>query len=284
MARKNVLKKYKPSTSTMRHTVLVKDRAYVTGKPTQKSLIKPKRKVTGRRTGGKVTVRHRGGGVKRNYRMVDFKRDKRDIAGIVTAVEYDPNRTCYIALITYKDGVKRYIILPDGLKAGDSVLSSESASPDVGNALPLSKIPVGTLVHAVELIPGKGAQLGRSAGASIQLQGLEGKYAQLKMPSGEVRLVRAECYATIGSVSNPSHALEKQGKAGRKRYKGIRPTVRGMAMYGKAHPHGGGEARGVVGGPAKDPWGHRRGTKTRKRKNKSDKYILVRRTGLKVKH
>lgn len=286
MAKRKILRKYNPTTSTRRHTVLVRDRAIVSGagKPKHRSLIRAKRKVTGRHGGGTVNVRHRGGVVKRNYRVIDFKRDKRDIEAVVSRIEYDPNRTCYIALLTYKDGEKRYIILPDGLKAGMSVIAKEGAMPNVGNALPLSSIPVGTLVHAVELEAGKGAQLGRSAGATIQLQGLEGKYAQLKLPSGEVRLVPANCYATIGTVSNPSHSLEKQGKAGRKRHMGFRPSVRGMAMYGKAHPHGGGESKGVVGGPAKDIWGHLRGKKTRKANHPHDKLILVRRTGLKVKH
>ena len=283
MARKTITK-YRPTTSTRRHTVLVRDKAFITGKPQVRGLLEAKGKVTGRRGGGTVNIRHRGGGVKRNYRIVDFKRDKWDMEAKVTAIEYDPNRTCYIALLTYKDGEKQYIIAPDGLKVGMSVSAGEGLSPNVGNAMPLSSIPVGTLVHCVEFVAGKGAQIGRSAGASIQLQGVENKFAQLKMPSGEVRLVPENCYATIGTVGNVGHSLEKQGKAGRKRYKGFRPAVRGVAMYGGAHPHGGGEARSVVGGPSKDPWGHLRGHKTRRHKKPYDKYILVRRTGLKVKH
>lgn len=283
MAKKTIIK-YNPTTSTRRHTVLVRDKSYVTAKPSVKRLVEAKGKITGRRGGGTVNIRHRGGGVKRNYRLLDFKRDKRDITAKVTAIEYDPNRTCFIALLTYKDGEKRYIIAPEGLKVGMSISAGAGLSPNVGNAMPLASIPVGTLVHCVELTPGKGAQFGRSAGASIQLQGIENGYAQLKMPSGEIRLVPETCYATIGTVGNPSHSLEKQGKAGRRRYQGFRPAVRGVAMYGKAHPHGGGEARSVVGGPSKDKWGHLRGKKTRKKKKPYDKYILVRRTGLKVKH
>jgi len=282
--KKQTIIKYKPTTSSRRNTVLVRDKAFVTGRSHVRSLVEAKGKVTGRRGGGVVNIRHRGGGVKRNYRIVDFKRDKREMKANVTAIEYDPNRTCYIALLTYQDGEKRYIIAPDGLKVGMSVCAGEGLSPNIGNAMPLANIPVGTLIHAVELTSGKGAQFGRSAGASIQLQGIENNFAQLKMPSDEIRLVPANCYATIGIVGNLGHSLEKQGKAGRTRYKGVRPSVRGMAMYGQAHPHGGGESKGVVGGPSKDIWGHLRGHKTRRHKKPYDKYILVRRTGLKVKH
>lgn len=271
-----------PTTPTRRHTVLVMSKEKVTNKSSIKRLLRTKTKVTGRRSQGHVTVRHRGGGEKRKYRIIDFKREIREIPGVVKDIEYDPNRTCYIALVYYPNGLKSYILLPDGLKVGDTVIAGDNVEPKVGNAMPLSRIPVGTMVHNVELAPGKGGQLARSAGTYAVLQGVEEKYAQLKMPSGEIRLVPSKCYATIGVVSNAEHSLEKLGKAGRKRHMGIRPTVRGKAMYGEAHPHGGGESRGVVGGPTKDIWGHLRGKKTRKKKP-SDKLILVSRTGLKLK-
>ena len=279
-----VLKRYKPTTPGSRHTVLVDDRMVVTSKPTVKSLLVAKTSVSGRRGEGKVCVRHRGGGEKRKYRIIDFKREIRGIPAVVESIEYDPNRTAYIALLCYENGVKSYILSPQGLKVGDKVTAGDKVEPKIGNAMPLSSIPVGTIVHNVELIPGRGGQIARSAGSYAVLQGIDNGYAQLKMPSGEIRLVPERCYATIGSVSNPEHSLEKLGKAGRKRHMGIRPTVRGKAMYAEAHPHGGGEARGVVGGPAKDIWGHLKGKKTRKKRKTSDKLILVRRTGEKVKH
>ena len=282
-ANKDGLKKYRPVTDTLRHTVLVDKSAVITRDRPEKKLTKGKRKVTGRRCGGKVTVRHRGGGVKRRYRRIDFGRDKRDIEGKVQSIEHDPNRTCFIALVAYSDGEKRYILAPEGIKVGAVVIAGDEVPAKMGNAMPLKAMPEGSEVHNVELVPGKGGQMARSAGASILLQGVEGKYAQLKMPSGEIRQVHANCYATIGVVSNAAHSLEKLGKAGRRRKMGFRPAVRGVAMYGGAHPHGGGEAKSKVGGKSKDPWGTPRGPRTRRRKTRSDKLILVRRTGHKVK-
>lgn len=284
MAKESGLKKYNPVTSTKRHTVLVDKKSKVTARKPEKKLSKGKNLVSGRRAGGKVTVRHRGGGVKMKYRAIDFARDKRNIEGKVAEIEYDPNRTCFIALVNYADGEKRYILAPEKLKIGDTVISGEKAPAKPGNAMPLKAIRSGTIVHNVELVPGEGGKIARTAGSGVTLQGVEGKYAQLKIPSGEIRLVPSECFATIGLLSNPEHSLEKLGKAGRKRHKGFRPAVRGVAMYGGAHPHGGGEARSKVGGPAKDKWGRRKGTKTRSKNKSSDKFILVRRTGQKVKH
>jgi len=242
------------------------------------SLILPLRKSGGRNVYGRVTVRHRGGGNRRHIRIVDFKRDKRGIAARVAAIEYDPNRTARLALLHYADGEKRYIIAPLDLKVGDTVMAGPEAEIRPGNSLPIANIPVGTLVHNIELYPGRGGQLVRAAGAAAQLLAKEGDYAQIRMPSGEVRLIRQACYATIGQVGNLDHSNIKLGKAGRKRHLGIRPTVRGSAMTPRDHPHGGGEGRQPIGMPGpKSPWGKPTlGYKTRRNK-KTDKYIIRRR-------
>jgi large subunit ribosomal protein L2 len=245
----------------------------------ERNLLTDKRKKAGRNSYGKVTVRHRGGGVKQAYRIIDFKRDKHNIPARVAAIEYDPNRTARIALLFYADGEKRYIVAPLELSVGDKVLSSRKEI-DIrpGNALRVANIPVGTTIHNIELQPGKGGQIARSAGMAAQLLGKEGDYAQIRLPSGEVRLVKQECMATIGVVGNLDHANVKLGKAGRKRHMGIRPTVRGTAMSPRDHPHGGGEGRQPVGKPGPlSPWGMpTRGFKTRRNK-KSDRFIVKRR-------
>ncbi|HEY58424.1 MAG TPA: 50S ribosomal protein L2 [Anaerolineae bacterium] len=245
----------------------------------ERSLIVPLKKHSGRNMYGRVTVRHRGGGNKRFYRIIDFKRDKRGIPAKVAAIEYDPNRTARIALLHYADGEKRYIIAPLGLKVGDTVMAGPGAEIRPGNALPIANIPTGTMIHNIELYPGKGGQLVRAAGTSAQLLAKEGDYAHIRLPSGEVRLVRQECYATIGQVGNVEHANIKLGKAGRKRHMGIRPTVRGSAMSPRDHPHGGGEGRQPIGLPGpKTPWGKPTlGYKTRRNK-RTDKFIIRRRS------
>lgn len=244
----------------------------------EKSLLSKKDKHSGRNVNGRITVRHRGGGNKQKYRIIDFKRNKDGIVGKVASIEYDPNRTAYIALINYVDGEKRYILAPLGLQVGDMVMSGKDAEIRVGNSLPLSLIPLGTTVHAIELQPGKGAQIARSAGANVQLMAKEGKYATLKMPSGEMRKVLLTCKATIGTVGNIDHELIKIGKAGRKRHMGIRPTVRGVAMNPCDHPHGGGEGKSPVGRPSPvSPWGKPSlGYRTRKRNKASNKLIVKR--------
>jgi large subunit ribosomal protein L2 len=244
----------------------------------EKSLIRPLKKTGGRNFRGKITVRHRGGGHKRRYRVIDFKRDKMGIPGRVTSIEYDPNRSARIALLVYADGEKRYIIAPVDLKVGDVLMSGPEAEVRVGNALPIVNIPVGTTIHNVELQVGKGGQLVRSAGAAAQLMAKEGRYAQIRLPSGEVRLVNVECMATIGQVGNTDHGNIKLGKAGRTRWLGIRPSVRGSAMDPASHPHGGGEGRSPIGMPGpKSPWGKPTlGYKTRRNKA-TDKWIVRRR-------
>lgn len=250
----------------------------ITKETPEKSLLVSLKKSGGRNNLGRVTARHRGGGHKRKYRIIDFKRDKHGIAAKVFSIEYDPNRTCRIALLHYADGEKRYIIAPDGLKVGDSVMSGPGSEIKVGNALPLKEMPLGSFVHNVELKPGKGGQLGRSAGTSLQLMAREGDYAQLKMPSGEVRMVRSECYATYGSVGNAEHENISIGKAGRSRWLGIRPHTRGVAMNPVDHPMGGGEGKTSGGGHPVSPWGQKaKGLKTRKRKKQSNKFIIKRR-------
>lgn len=246
----------------------------------EKSLLVSMSKSGGRNSQGKITIRHRGGGAKRKYRIIDFKRDKDGIPGRVASIEYDPNRTANIALINYADGEKRYILAPHGLKVGDVIESGENADIKIGNALKLKDMPVGTTVHNVELKPGKGGQLVRSAGSEAQLMAKEGKYAQLRLPSGEFRLVSLECRATIGQVGNLSHELITIGKAGRARHMGHRPSVRGSAMNPVDHPHGGGEGRAPIGMPSPmTPWGKPTlGYKTRKKGKKSDQYIVRRRT------
>lgn len=271
------IKKYKP-TSAGRRNMSILTFGEITKKTPEKSLTVNLSKSGGRNSQGTTTVRFRGGGHKRKYRLIDFKRDKENIPGKVTAIEYDPNRSANIALITYQDGEKRYIIHPKGLKIGDTVESGEKADILVGNALKLRDIPVGTSVHNIELKPGKGGQLVRTAGASAQLMAKEGRFAQLRLPSGEFRLIHLECKATVGEVGNQEHELVRVGKAGKTRWLGKKPHVRGSAMNPVDHPHGGGEGRAPVGRPSPmTPWGKKsRGVKTRKTK-KSDKYIVRRR-------
>jgi len=272
------VKKYKPTTPGQRgmtgHTF-----EEVTKSKPERSLLLPLRKQGGRNVQGRVTVRHRGGGHRRFIRIVDFKRDKQDIPAKVAAIEYDPNRTARLALLHYADGEKRYIVAPLGVRVGDAIMSGPNAEIRPGNALPISSIPVGTTIHNVELREGKGGQLVRSAGSSAQLLAKEGDFAQIRMPSGEVRLVHQVCYATIGQIGNVDHGNVKLGKAGRKRHLGIRPTVRGSAMSPRDHPHGGGEGRQPIGLPGpKSPWGKPTlGYKTRRNK-KTDKYIVRRRS------
>lgn len=268
------VKKYKPTTPGQRGMTGYSFEE-ITKKTAERSLLLPLRKSGGRNSYGRVTVRHRGGGNHRHIRIVDFKRDKVNIPARVAAIEYDPNRTARLALLNYVDGEKRYILAPVDLKVGDMVVSGPTAEIRPGNSLPIANIPVGTLVHNIELKVGKGGQLVRSAGSAAQLLAKEGDYAQVRLPSGEVRLVRQQCYATIGQVGNIDHSNIKLGKAGRKRHMGIRPTVRGTAMSPRDHPHGGGEGRQPVGMPGpKSPWGKpTRGYKTRRNK-KTDQYIV----------
>jgi len=271
------VKKYKPTTPGQRGMTGYTFEE-ITKKTPERSLIVPLRKSGGRNAHGRVTVRHRGGGHRRFIRIVDFKRDKIDVPARVAAIEYDPNRTARLALLFYADGAKRYIIAPLGVKVGDTLVSGPNAEIKAGNCLPISSIPVGTMVHNIEMKEGKGAQMVRSAGASAQVLAKEGDYAQIRLPSGEVRLVRQGCYATIGQVGNVDHSNIKLGKAGRKRHMGIRPTVRGSAMNPNDHPHGGGEGRQPIGMPGpKSPWGMPTlGYKTRRNKD-TDKYIVRRR-------
>jgi len=244
----------------------------------EKSLLRPLKKQAGRNFRGKITVRHRGGGHKRRYRLIDFKRDKFDVPGRVDSIEYDPNRSARIALVVYVDGDKRYIVAPLGLKVGDMIMSGAQAEVRLGNALPISNIPVGTTIHNIELHVGKGGQLVRAAGTSAQLLAKEGRYAHIRLPSGEVRLVNVQCMATIGQVGNTDHGNITLGKAGRKRWLGIQPSVRGTAMDPNSHPHGGGEGRSPIGMPGpKSPWGKPTlGYKTRRNKS-TDKWIVRRR-------
>ncbi len=271
------IKVYKPTSPGVRGMTGY-DFSEITKSEPEKSLVEPLKKRAGRNHQGRVTVRHRGGGHKRLYRVIDFKRDKWGVPARVAAIEYDPNRSARIALLHYADGEKRYIIAPQGLQVGDTVMSGPEAEIRVGNALHLRNIPVGTVVHNIELIPGRGGQIARAAGTSAQLLAKEGDYATLRLASGEVRRVRLECMATIGQVSNPEHELINLGKAGRRRWLGWRPTVRGSAMSPRDHPHGGGEGRSPIGLPGpKTPWGKpARGVKTRRREW-TDKYIIRRR-------
>jgi large subunit ribosomal protein L2 len=272
------IKSFKPTSPGRRQMTVLTFEEVTKDKP-EKSLVVTLTKTGGRNVYGRITVRHRGGGHKRKYRIIDFKRDKDGIPGKVAAIEYDPNRTAYIALIHYLDGEKRYIIAPYGLKVGDIIESGENVDIKVGNALPLRNIPVGTIIHNIELIPGKGGQLVRAAGAAAQLMAKEGDYVQVRMPSGEIRLIKADCRATIGQVSNLDHENVKIGKAGRSRWLGIRPTVRGSAMNPVDHPHGGGEGKAPIGHPGPlTPWGKPAlGYKTRKKGKASDKFIIGRR-------
>ena len=271
------LKKYKP-TSPGRRDMTGASFEEITRTTPTKSLVESKRRHAGRNHAGRVTVRHRGGGHKRRYRLIDFRRDKHDVPARVASIEYDPNRSARIALLIYADGEKRYIIAPLDLKVGDTVQSGPNAEVRVGNTLPIRSIPVGSLVHNVELYPGRGGQLARAAGTSAQLLAKEGTYAQLRLPSGEVRRVHEDCMATLGQVGNTDHGNIKLGKAGRKRWLGWRPTVRGTAMDPNSHPHGGGEGRSPIGMPGpKTPWGKpARGAKTRHNK-RTDPFIVRRR-------
>lgn len=272
------IKVYKPVTPGQRGMTGYGFEEITKSKP-EKSLVVLRPKHSGRNNRGKVTVRHRGGGNRRFIRLVDFKRNKHEVPAKVSAIEYDPNRTARLALLVYADGEKRYILAPVGLKVGDTVLSGAGVDIRPGNSLPISNIPVGTMIHNIEMQEGRGGQLVRSAGASAQLLAKEGDYAQVRLPSGEVRLVRQVCFATIGQVGNIEHGNIKLGKAGRKRHMGIRPAVRGTAMSPRDHPHGGGEGRQPVGMPGpKSPWGKpTRGYKTRRNKS-TEKFIVRRRS------
>ena len=273
------IKSYKPMTNGTRGMTKLDYSEEITKTTPEKSLVVTLKKKGGRNNQGKITVRHRGGGAKRKYRVIDFKRDKDGVVGTVSSIEYDPNRSANIALIKYADGEKRYIIAPKGIKVGDKIESGANADIKVGNALPLENIPEGTVVHNVELKAGKGGELARSAGSSVQILGREGKYTLIRLTSGEVRKVLSTCRATIGEVGNADHELVNLGKAGRKRHMGIKPTVRGSVMNPNDHPHGGGEGRAPIGrkGPV-TPWGKPAlGYKTRKNKKASDKLIVRRR-------
>lgn len=271
------VKKYKPTTPGLRGMTGYTFEEITKSKP-ERSLTLPKRKTGGRNMYGRITVRHRGGGHRQRIRLVDFKRNKIGIPARVAAIEYDPNRTARLALLFYVDGEKRYILAPLEVKVGDTLISGPNVEVRPGNAMPISNIPVGTLIHNVELHQGKGGQLVRAAGGAAQLLAKEGEYAQLRMPSGETRLIRQSCYATVGQVGNLDHSNVKLGKAGRKRHLGIRPTVRGSAMSPRDHPHGGGEGRQPIGMPGpKSPWGKPTlGYRTRRNK-KTDKFIIRRR-------
>ena len=278
------IKTFNPYTPSRRAMTQL-DNAEITKSTPEKSLTVSLNKTAGRNNQGKITVRHHGGGSRRKYRIIDFKRNKVDVPATVKSIEYDPNRTANIALICYADGEKSYIIAPNGLKVGDVLMNGENAEVKVGNCLPLLAIPVGTEIHNIELYPGKGGQLVRAAGNTAQLMAKEGKYATLRLPSGEMRLVPIVCRATIGTVGNVEHGLVNIGKAGRKRNMGIRPTVRGSVMNPNDHPHGGGEGRAPVGrsGPC-TPWGKPAlGLKTRKKNKKSNKMIIRRRDGKNMK-
>ena len=278
------IKTFNPYTPSRRAMTML-DNAEITKAAPEKSLTVSLKKTAGRNNQGKITVRHHGGGSRRKYRIIDFKRNKVDIPATVKSIEDDPNRTANIALICYADGEKTYILAPNGLKVGDVLMNGENAEVKVGNCLPLSAIPVGTEIHNIELYPGKGGQLVRAAGNVAQLMAKEGKYATLRLPSGEMRLVPLVCRATIGTVGNIEHGLVNIGKAGRKRNMGIRPTVRGSVMNPNDHPHGGGEGRAPVGRPGPcTPWGKPAlGLKTRKKNKKSNKMIVRRRDGKNMK-
>ena len=271
------IRNYKPTTPGRRKMSTLINEEITTNTP-EKSLVVTMRKNGGRNNQGKITVRHQGGGVKRKYRIIDFKRNKLNVPGSVASIEYDPNRTANIALINYADGEKRYIIAPKGLVVGQTIEAGENADIKVGNALPIMNIPVGTMIHNIELRPGKGGELARSAGSSAQILGREGNYVMIRLSSGEQRKVLGTCMATVGEVGNEDSSLVKVGKAGRKRHMGIRPTVRGSVMNPNDHPHGGGEGRAPVGRKAPmTPWGKPAlGLKTRKKKQ-SDKFIVRRR-------
>ncbi|MBR6896971.1 MAG: 50S ribosomal protein L2 [Lachnospiraceae bacterium] len=278
------IKKYGPYTPSRRNMTGL-DFAEITKDTPEKSLVVSLKKSAGRNAQGKITVRHRGGGNRRKYRIIDFKRNKDGIAAKVVSIEYDPNRTANIALVVYEDGTKAYILAPAGITVGQKIMSGDHAEARVGNALPLANIPIGTMVHNVELYPGAGAQLVRSAGVAAQLMAKEGKYATLRLPSGEMRMIPLGCKATIGVIGNGEHSLINYGKAGRKRHMGIRPTVRGAVMNPNDHPHGGGEGKNGIGRPGPStPWGKPAlGLKTRNKKKASNKLIVRRRDGKTIK-
>ncbi len=269
------IKRFKPYTPSRRH-MTVSDFSEITKSEPEKSLVVHIKKTAGRNAQGKITVRHHGGGAKKKYRIIDFKRNKDGVPAKVAAIEYDPNRTANIALLFYADGEKRYILAPNGLKVGDVLTSGENAEIHIGNALPMKNIPIGSEIHNIEMKPGAGGQLVRSAGNVAQLMAKEGKYATVRLPSGEMRLLPIDCRATIGQVGNIDHELINIGKAGKKRHMGIRPTVRGSVMNPNDHPHGGGEGRAPIGRPAPcTPWGKPAlGYKTRKKHKASNKYII----------
>jgi LSU ribosomal protein L2P len=276
------LKKYKPVTAGTRWRI---GNAYaeITTDTPEKSLLEPVKKTGGRNAQGRRSMRYIGGGNKKQYRLIDFKRDKKNIPATVKSIEYDPNRTAFIALLSYADGEKRYILAPQGIEVGMKVQSGETISPELGNCLPLRNMPLGTIVHNIEMQPGQGGVIARSAGASAQLNAKEEKYAVLKMPSGELRKVLINCWATVGSVSNSDHALESMGKAGRNRWRGIRPRNRGVAMNPIDHPMGGGEGRSSGGHPRSRTGKYAKGEKTRKKKG-SDKLIILRNNGTNIKN
>ena len=271
------LKKYKPTTPSRRHMV-TSSFEEITKTTPERSLLRPKKSTGGRNSSGRLTTRHKGGGHKRRYRVIDFKRNKNGIPATVASIEYDPNRSSNIALLFYADGEKRYIIAPANLEVGMKLMSGPDAEPSLGNALPLANIPLGTTIHNIELQPGCGGQIARSAGTSAQLMSREGDFANLKMPSGEIRRIRTNCIATIGAVGNSDHENIVSGKAGRKRWLGIRPTVRGVAMNPVDHPMGGGEGRTSGGGHPCSPWGTlSKGKRTRSKKKASSQFIVERR-------
>ncbi len=274
------IKSYKPYTPSRRQ-MTGSDFSEITKSTPERSLVVSLKKNAGRNNQGKITVRHRGGGSRRKYRLIDFKRNKDGVPAVVASIEYDPNRTANIALVNYLDGQKAYILAPDGLKVGQKIMNGPEAEVRTGNCLPLEKIPVGTMVHNIELHPGKGGQMVRSAGNGAQLMAKEGKYATLRLPSGEMRMVPINCRATVGIVGNGDHNLINIGKAGRKRYMGIRPHVRGSVMNPNDHPHGGGEGKTSIGRPGPStPWGKPAlGLKTRKKNKQSNKLIVRRRDG-----
>ncbi len=272
------LKSFKPTTPSNRYKVLPAFDEITKSKP-EKSLLEPIRKSGGRNNNGRITTRHIGGGHKKHYRLVDFRRTRTEVATVL-AIEYDPNRTCRIALVQYPDGAKSYILAPVGLTVGMTVQSGENVAPKVGNAMPLKNVPLGTAIHNIEVRPGTGGKIARSAGQQAVLSNRDGDYALVKMPSGEVRKFRVDCYCTIGQVGNTQHMNESSGKAGRTRWMGIRPTVRGMCMNPVDHPNGGGEGKSKSGGGRqhlKSPWGHVKGQKTRRLRKPSDVFIVQRR-------
>lgn len=276
------IKSFRPLTPTQRYKTIV-DLAEITKKQPEKALLQMISKKAGRNSHGHITSRHRGGGHKKMYRVIDFNREKYNIPGVVEAIEYDPNRSSHIALIQYKDGEKRYILAPNELKCGQIILSGPEVEISVGNALPVSRVPLGMFVHNIELFPGKGAQMARTAGASAEVVAKENELVQLKLPSGEIRIVTGNCYATIGVVGNGDYEKRVIGSAGRTRHMGWRPFVRGMCMNPVDHPNGGGEGRSKSGGgwqPLSSPWGNMlKGQKTRKKKNRSNRFIVKRRKG-----